>query len=60
MKVNWINSWKSYNKKSKYRLGFRLGKVTVLEIEYCPCDMCDTKTTCSKFRFMIFNLGFEI
>ena len=30
--------------------------VEVFEIKVCPCD----KDKCSKFRFMLFNLGFEI
>ena len=34
----------------------RLGKLTVFEIKICPCD----KNNCSKFRFMLLNLGFEI
>ena len=56
MKINWINSWNSVNKKNKYSLTFRLGKLTVFEIKVWPCD----KDKCSKFRFMLFNLGFEI
>jgi len=49
MKVNWINSWNSYNKKEKYELNFRLGTLTILEVSFG-----------SKFRFMILNLGFEV
>ena len=45
MKVNWINSWNAGNKKEKYHLSFRLGKITVLEIKACLlCDKgCDNK-----------------
>ena len=56
MKINWINSWKSGNKKNKYSLTLRLGKLTVFEFKICPCYT----ENCSKFRFMLFNLGFEI
>ena len=31
--VNWINSWKSGNKKTKYSLTLRLGKITVFEFK---------------------------
>ena len=57
--VNWINGFKAGNKKEKYELTFRLGTFTVLEINVCCCETCDVKK-CSKFRFMIFNLGFEL
>ena len=65
--INWINGFKPGNKKEKYELGFRLGTFTILEIKLCLCDecQCDEKdcncsSKCSKFRFMICNLGFEI
>ena len=70
--INWINSWKSGNKKNKYsitiRLGrisaelrpelcrYRLGRLTVFEFKLCPCD----SEGCTKFRFMVLNLGFEL
>ena len=54
--INWINSWKSGNKKNKYSITLRLGKLTLFEIKVCPCD----NEGCSKFRFMILNLGFEL
>ena len=42
-------------------MNIRIGKLTVLEIMFCPCEICEnTKATCSKFRFMIFNFGFEL
>jgi|TARA_R110000744_G_scaffold302958_1_gene411786 hypothetical protein len=52
MKVNWINGFDAGNKKEKYYLQFRIDTFTVLEIKW--------ETEKSKFRFMIFNLGFEI
>ncbi len=58
--INWINSWNSKNKKEVYELNFRLGTITVLQIEYCPCAKCSNKSNCAKFRFMILNFGFEI
>ena len=54
--VNWINGFDAGNKKEKYEINFRLGTFTVLEIKLCLCDV----KKCNKFRFMIFNLGFEI
>ncbi len=57
-KINWINGFDAGNKKEKYSLTLRLGTFTVLEIKYCACDR--STCTCAKFRFMIFNLGFEI
>jgi len=54
--INWVNSWKSGNKKNKYSLTFRLGTLTVFEFKFCPCN----NESCNKFRFMIFNLGFEL
>jgi hypothetical protein len=58
--MNWINSWKAGNKKEKYKIDIRIGTLTLLEIMFCPCDICENKkTSCAKFRFMIFNLGFE-
>jgi hypothetical protein len=54
--MNWINSWKTGNKKEKYNIEMRLGTFTLLEIKYCAC----TEAECSKFRMIMFNLGFEI
>jgi len=48
--INWINGFDAGNKKEKYYLEFRIGTFTVLELKWEK----------SKFRFMIFNLGFEI
>ena len=58
MKINWINGYAAGNKKQKYKIEFRLGTFTVLEI--CACLFCEKDCSCSRFRFMIFNLGFEI
>ena len=49
-KVNWINGFDAGNKKEKYYLEFRLGTFTILELKWEK----------GKFRFMLFNLGFEI
>ena len=48
--INWINGFDAGNKKEKYYLEFRLGTFTVLELKW----------ESNRFRFMIFNLGFEI
>ncbi len=56
--INWINSWKATNKKSKYELNLRLGTVTVLEVK--ACLFCEERCTNKKFRLMVFNFGFEI
>ena len=59
--MNWINSWNAGNKKEKYKIDVRIGTLTLLEIMFCPCDVCENKkTNCANFRFMVFNLGFEI
>ena len=59
--INWINSWNSGNKKEVYELSFRLGKLTVFELGFCPCLVCENKKgSCKRFRFMIMNFGFEI
>jgi hypothetical protein len=65
--VNWINSWKGGNKKNKYSVTVRLGKLTLFEFKYCPCDRVIIKSMrtkkyekCTKLRFMLLNLGFEL
>jgi hypothetical protein len=58
MKINWINSFKASNKKSKYELNFRLGTFTILEIKLCL--FCNDECTSKKFRVMICNLGLEL
>ena len=54
--MNWINSWKAYNKKNIFEVNVRLGKLTVLELMYCPFD----KEECVRFKIMILNFGVEI
>jgi len=54
--MNFINSWQKGNKKAKYEICIRLGRITVLEINFCACE----EATCSRFRFMLLNFGFEI
>jgi hypothetical protein len=56
--INWINSWKSGNKKEKYEISFRLGKLTILEIK--ACLFCVEGCSSKRFRVIVFNLGFEI
>ena len=56
--INWINGFKTTNKKENYKLTFRLGTFTVLEIKVCLA--CKKDCTSKKFRFMILNLGFQI
>lgn len=59
--INWINSWKAGNKKEKYQIDIRIGKLTVLEVMFCPCEVCENKkASCARFRFMILNFGFEL
>ena len=53
--MNFINSYKSTNKTEKYEVSIRLGTMTLLQIRLCLC----TAKKCSKFRFMLLNLGFE-
>jgi len=47
--MNWINSWKAYNKKRVFEVNIRLGKLTVLEIITSP-----------KLKIMILNFGIEL
>ena len=56
--INWINGFNTTNKKEKYKLEFRLGTFTVLEIK--ACLFCEKGCKSRKFRFMICNLGFEL
>ena len=56
--MNWINSWKKGNKKAKYEIAFRLGRITIFELDFCTCPCVDNE--CSRFRLMILNFGFEI
>ena len=55
--MNWINSWAKGNKKEKYEISFRLGRLTVLEIK--ACLLCDENCTAKRFRVILLNFGFE-
>jgi len=55
--MNWINSWKSGNKKLKYNIQIRLGKITLLELS--ACLFCEVGCTSKRVRFIILNVGFE-
>jgi len=57
-KINWINSWTKGNKKEKYEISIRLGRITLLEIK--TCIFCSDDCTCKRFRFILLNFGFEI
>ena len=58
-KMNWINSWKKGNKKEKYEITIRLGRLTILEMQ--ACLFCDTDTCCTKkLRIIVLNFGFEM
>jgi len=57
-KMNWINSWNTGNKKLKYEIEIRIGKITILDIK--ACLFCDVDCAAKRFRFIVFNLGFEI
>ena len=48
--MNWINGFRTSNKKERYEITFRLGTFTLLELI----------AERGYFRFMIFNLGLEI
>ena len=59
--INWINSWKAGNKKDRYELVLRISTLTVLELTFCPCWVCENKkASCARFRLMVLNFGFEI
>ena len=58
MIVDYINSWKKGNKKEKYEISFRLGRLTVLEAK--ACLFCDEDCTAKRFRVIVLNFGFEV
>jgi hypothetical protein len=58
--MNWINSWAKGNKKEKYNIEIRLGRITILEINLCLCSESCAASKCSRFRLMILNFGIEI
>ena len=57
-KMNWINSWAKGNKKEKYEVSIRLGRLTILEIK--ACLFCSEDCTCNRLRVIILNFGFEL
>jgi len=56
--MNWINSWAKGNKKEKYEITFRLGRITVLEMKVCL--FCTKDCTSNRFRIIVLNFGFEL
>jgi hypothetical protein len=56
--MNWINSWAKGNKKEKYEISIRLGRLTILEIK--ACLFCSEECTCKRFRVLVLNFGFEL
>ena len=56
--MNWINSWAKGNKKEKFEINFRLGRISVLEVK--ACLLCEEGCASKRFRFMLLNFGFEI
>ena len=56
--MNWINSWKKGNKKEKYEISFRLGRLTVLEAKFCL--FCTEGCSAKRLRLIILNFGFEL
>ena len=56
--MNWINSWAKGNKKEKYEISIRLGRLTILEIK--ACLFCSKECTCKRFRVLVLNFGFEL
>jgi len=57
-KMNWINSWAKGNKKEKYEITFRLGRLTILELK--ACLFCEEGCSAKRVRFIVLNFGFEI
>ena len=57
--MNWINSWRSGNKKNKIALQIRFGFFTIFELFFCA-DSCENDCECKRFRLIVLNFGFEI
>jgi len=57
-KMNWINSWAKGNKKEKYEITFRLGRLTVLEVK--ACLFCEEGCASKRVRVILLNFGFEV
>jgi len=56
--MNWINSWKKGNKKEKYEISCRLGRLTLLEIKVCL--FCEEGCSAKRLRLIVLNFGFEV
>ena len=56
--MNWINSWRSGNKKNKIALQIRFGFFTIFELYFCGVKVCSKD--CKRFRLILLNFGFEI
>ena len=50
-KLNWINSWGKGNKKEKYEISVRLGRLTLLELK--TCIFCSDDCSCKRFRLIL-------
>jgi hypothetical protein len=57
-KIDWINSWAKGNKKEKYEISIRLGRLTLLEIK--ACLFCEEGCSRKRFRIILLNFGFEV
>ena len=49
---------KTGNKKQKYEVNIRLGRLTLLEIK--ACLFCTEECTAKRVRIIVFNFGFEV
>ena len=56
--MNWINSWNKGNKKEKYEISCRLGRLTLLELK--ACLFCEKGCSSKRLRLIVLNFGFEI
>ena len=56
--VNWINGFDAGNKKEKYELSIRLGRLTLLELKVCL--FCGESCSCKRLRLIVLNFGFEL
>jgi hypothetical protein len=56
--MNWINSWAKGNKKEKYEVSIRLGRITLLEVKICL--FCKKGCSTKRLRLIVLNFGIEI
>jgi len=56
--MNWINSWAKGNKKEKYEVGIRLGRLTVLEVKVSL--FCEEDCKATRLRIILLNFGIEV